>query len=53
MERYGLDAVRAFAALQRHSQTNNQRLRAVALHVIETGNLPQSQPPPTPERPNT
>ncbi|MFI7063781.1 GAF and ANTAR domain-containing protein [Kribbella sp. NPDC050124] len=41
MERYGLDAIRAFAVLQRYSQTHNQRLRAVALHVIDTGNLPQ------------
>jgi AmiR/NasT family two-component response regulator len=41
MERYGLDAVQAFGVLQRYSQSHNQRLRAVALHVIETGNLPQ------------
>jgi AmiR/NasT family two-component response regulator len=41
MQRYGLDAVHAFGVLQRHSQTRNQRLREVALHVIDTGNLPQ------------
>lgn len=41
MERYGLDAVQAFDVLKRYSQTSNQRLRQVALHVIATGNLPQ------------
>ncbi|WP_198676371.1 GAF and ANTAR domain-containing protein [Kribbella monticola] len=41
MERYGLDAIHAFGVLQRYSQTRNERLRTVALHVIETGNLPQ------------
>jgi transcriptional regulator with GAF, ATPase, and Fis domain len=41
MQRYGLDAVQAFGVLQRYSQTRNQRLRTIALHVIDTGNLPQ------------
>lgn len=39
MQRYG--AVQAFSVLQRYSQSRNQRLRAVALHVIDAGNLPQ------------
>jgi hypothetical protein len=37
MQRYGLDAVQAFSVLQRYSPSRNQRLRAVALHVIDTG----------------
>ncbi len=40
MERYGLDAVQAFTVLQRYSQDRNQRLHAVAQHVIATGKLP-------------
>jgi transcriptional regulator with GAF, ATPase, and Fis domain len=41
MERYGIDAIRAFGVLQRYSQNRNQRLREIALHVIETGKLPE------------
>ncbi|MGW1341114.1 ANTAR domain-containing protein [Kribbella sp. NPDC002412] len=41
MQRYGLDAVHAFGVLQRYSQSRNQRLREVARHVIDTGNLPR------------
>ncbi|MEV6414123.1 GAF and ANTAR domain-containing protein [Kribbella sp. NPDC051718] len=40
MERYDLDAVQAFVVLRRYSQDRNQRLKAVATHVIETGKLP-------------
>lgn len=40
MERYRLDAVQAFVVLRRYSQDRNERLNAVATHVIETGNLP-------------
>jgi GAF domain-containing protein len=40
MERYGIDAVQAFALLRRYSQDRNQRLHAVARHVIDTGKLP-------------
>jgi transcriptional regulator with GAF, ATPase, and Fis domain len=41
MERSQLSAVEAFGVLQRYSQNHNQRLREVAQHVVETGNLPQ------------
>jgi GAF domain-containing protein len=41
MQRYGLDAIQAFGVLQRYSQSRNQRLREVARHVIDTGNLPR------------
>jgi len=40
IERYEMDPVQAFGVLKRYSQDRNQRLREVALHVIETGNLP-------------
>lgn len=40
MERYGLDADRAFALLRRHSQDNNIKLRDVAQQVIATGTTP-------------
>ncbi|TWD81897.1 GAF domain-containing protein [Kribbella amoyensis] len=40
MERYGLDAVRAFAVLKRYSQDTNQRLSVVADLVNRTGRLP-------------
>lgn len=40
MERYGLDADRAFAVLRRHSRNNNIKLREVAERVISTGHLP-------------
>ena len=41
MERYGLNAVQAFTVLRRYSQHRNQRLHAVARHVIDTGKLPE------------
>ncbi|WP_199521220.1 GAF and ANTAR domain-containing protein [Jiangella anatolica] len=40
MERYGLDADRAFAVLRRYSRNTNVKLRAVAERVIATGRLP-------------
>lgn len=39
MERYGLDPERAFALLRRYSRDNNVKLRSVAQHVIESGQL--------------
>jgi len=41
MQRYGLDAVQAFAVLKRFSQSRNERLRQIAQHVVDTGNLPE------------
>lgn len=41
MERYKIDAIQAFAVLQRYSQDRNQRLHKVARHVMETGTLPR------------
>ncbi|MEV8378803.1 GAF and ANTAR domain-containing protein [Kribbella sp. NPDC056861] len=40
MERYKLDAIQAFATLQRYSQDRNQRLHDIAQHVIAHGQLP-------------
>ncbi len=40
MERYNLDADRAFAVLARYSQHTNTKLRTVALRLIETRTLP-------------
>ncbi|MFC0622594.1 GAF and ANTAR domain-containing protein [Kribbella deserti] len=40
MERYKIDSIQAFTVLQRYSQDRNQRLRDIARHVIDTGNLP-------------
>lgn len=40
MERYGLDADRAFAVLRRLSRDNNLKLRTVAERVIATRQLP-------------
>jgi GAF domain-containing protein len=40
MERYDLDADRAFAVLARYSQHTNTKLRAVALRLIQTRTLP-------------
>jgi len=40
MERYDLDAERAFAVLVRYSQENNIKLREVARRLIETRRLP-------------
>lgn len=42
MERYAIDADRAFAVLRRHSQDHNVRLRTVAERVIATRKLPNS-----------
>jgi GAF domain-containing protein len=41
MERYGVDADRAFAVLTRFSQQQNVKVREVARHVVETRLLPQ------------
>ena len=41
MERFDLDAKRAFAVLRRFSQTQNVKLRRVAELVVENGDLPQ------------
>lgn len=40
MERYGLDADRAYSVLLRYSQDNNIKLRDVAVHVVATRALP-------------
>jgi GAF domain-containing protein len=40
MERYGLDASKAFAVLRRYSQDNNIKIRAVADQIVDTGQLP-------------
>jgi GAF domain-containing protein len=40
MERFDLDGDRAFEVLKRYSQDNNQKLRDVAQHLIETRKLP-------------
>lgn len=40
MERYGLDADRAFAVLRRYSRNSNVKLRVVAERIIATGRLP-------------
>jgi transcriptional regulator with GAF, ATPase, and Fis domain len=40
MERYNIDAVRAFAVLTRISQTQNIKLRAVAAELVLTRHLP-------------
>jgi transcriptional regulator with GAF, ATPase, and Fis domain len=39
MERFSLDATTAFGVLRRLSQTQNVKLRDVAAHVIETGQV--------------
>lgn len=41
MERFDIDADKAFAVLRRYSQDNNIKLRDVAQRLIETRNLPQ------------
>ncbi|MFC9688202.1 GAF and ANTAR domain-containing protein [Kribbella sp. NPDC056951] len=43
MERYDLDADRAFAILKRYSQDTNTKLRDVAVHLIKTRQLPDSR----------
>ncbi|MEV8378807.1 GAF and ANTAR domain-containing protein [Kribbella sp. NPDC056861] len=40
MERYKIDPLQAFTLLKQHSQNGNRRLRDVAGHVLETGQLP-------------
>ncbi|MFD7160487.1 GAF and ANTAR domain-containing protein [Kribbella sp. NPDC059898] len=45
MERYDLDADRAFQVLKRYSQQNNRKLRNVAQDLVDTRNLPQSEHP--------
>lgn len=39
MERYGLDAAAAFTVLRRLSQSENRKLRDIAAHVVETGQV--------------
>jgi AmiR/NasT family two-component response regulator len=46
MERFDLDADRAFAVLQRYSQNGNVKLRDVAQQLIDTRKLPH--PPANP-----
>lgn len=56
MERYDLDADKAFAVLRRYSQQNNLKLSEVARRLIATRRLPDSpKPSPTvePRRPAT
>lgn len=52
MERFDVDADRAFAVLRRYSQDTNKKLRDVALELIETRRLPHlatdSTPDPSP-----
>lgn len=45
MERYGIDADRAFAVLRRYSQDTNTKLRQIAIQLIETRALPGLDPP--------
>lgn len=45
MERYDIDAVRAFALLTRISSTQNMKLRQVAVELISTRRLPVSPGP--------
>ena len=40
MERFNIDADRAFVVLRRYSQDNNLKLNAVAQRLIDTGTLP-------------
>ena len=39
-ERFSVDEVRAFQILRRYSQDNNTKLRDVARHLLDTGQLP-------------
>jgi AmiR/NasT family two-component response regulator len=41
MERYDVDADRAFEVLKRYSQDTNTKLRDVAQQLIDTGKLPR------------
>jgi GAF domain-containing protein len=45
MERFNLDADRAFAVLRRYSQDNNVKLREVAQRLIDTRQLPSTVKP--------
>lgn len=40
MERWSLDAAAAFSVLRRLSQTHNLKIRDIATHIVETGQLP-------------
>ena len=40
MERFSVDADQAFAVLKRYSQQQNMKLHAVAVHLLQTGELP-------------
>ncbi|MGY1752973.1 ANTAR domain-containing protein [Blastococcus sp. SYSU D01042] len=40
MERYKLSADEAFGVLQRLSQERNEKLRAIAERIVDTGELP-------------
>jgi transcriptional regulator with GAF, ATPase, and Fis domain len=42
MERYGLDARRAFEVLRRYSQDANVKLRDVAMELVASGSLPEN-----------
>jgi GAF domain-containing protein len=46
MERFGLDAPRAFSVLRRYSQTHNVKLREVAEEVVESRALKAGHLPP-------
>lgn len=46
MERFGLDAPRAFSVLRRYSQTHNVKLRQVAEEVVGSRALTAGRPPP-------
>lgn len=52
MERFGVDADRAFAILRRYSQDGNVKLTDVARHLIGTLTLPDFSIPETPETPD-
>jgi AmiR/NasT family two-component response regulator len=45
MERYKLDADRAFEVLKRYSQDNNRKLHDVAQELIDTRKLPPADSP--------
>jgi GAF domain-containing protein len=45
MERYKLDADRAFEVLKRYSQDNNCKLHDVAQELVDTGKLPPADSP--------
>jgi GAF domain-containing protein len=51
MERFDLDADRAFEVLKRYSQDTNQKLRDVAKNLVETRQLPTITRQPDTRRP--